>query len=214
MRHLKNSLAILLMALSFGTLQAQESTEGRKNAMKEHHEQLISDLKMSDEQSAEWTAIHKEYRPKIKALRTDESLSKEEKGSKAKALKAEMDEKLNALLSEEQAAKWKAMKDEKKDQRKGEGKAQRHEKMAQELGLTEKQSAAWMEIHEKYDAQKAAVKADSSLSEEARKKKMMSIRKDQEKAIKAILSPEQMAKLKAMKEEHKEGKEHKGHKKG
>ena len=71
-----------------------------------------------------------------------------------------------------------------------------------------------MEIHEKYDAQKAAVKADSSLSEEARKKKMMSIRKDQEKAIKAILSPEQMAKLKAMKEEHKEGRAHKGHKKG
>ena len=214
MRHLKNSLAIVLMVISIGTLQAQESTEGRKNAMKNQHEQLISDLKMSDEQNAEWTAIRKEYRPKIKAIKTDESLSKEEKSAKAKALKAEMDEKLNALLSAEQAAKWAAMKEEKKGQRKEDNKAQRHEKIAQELGLTEKQSAAWMEIHEKYDAQKAAIKADSSLSEEARKKKMMSIRKDQRKAIEAILSPEQMAKLKAMKEEHKEGREHKGHKKG
>ncbi|MDP4587781.1 MAG: hypothetical protein NWS86_06320, partial [Flavobacteriales bacterium] len=192
---------IVLMVISIGTLQAQESTEGRKNAMKNQHEQLISDLKMSDEQSAEWTAIHKEYRPKIKAVKTDESLSKEEKSAKAKALKAEMDEKLNAVLSAEQAAKWAAMKEEKKGQRKEDNKAQRHEKIAQELALTEKQSAAWMEIHEKYDAQKAAVKADSSLSEEARKKKMMSIRKDQRKAIEAILSPEQLAKLKAMKEE-------------
>jgi len=205
---------MLLMALGFGTAQAQESTEGRKNAMIEHHEQLISDLKMSEEQSAEWTAIHQEYRPKMKAIKADQSLSKEEKSAKAKALKAEMDEKLNAVLSPEQAAKWEAMKEEKKGQWKDEKKAQRHEKIAQELALTDKQSASWMEIHEKYDAQKAAVKADSSLSEEARKKKMMSIRKDQRKAIEAILSPEQLAKLKAMKEEHKEGKEHKGHKKG
>lgn len=203
MKNLKTLLAIFAMAMSVVGLQAQENPEGRKGAMKEHHQQLTEDLKLSEEQSAAWNAVHKEYRPKIKAIRSEEGLSKEQKKEKAKVIKSEMDTKLKAILSAEQAAKWEAMKAERKDQRKGGNKAKHHEEIATKLGLSEKQTAAWLEIHEKYDAQKREIKEDKSLSDEARQKKIKSVRQNEKEAISKILSPAQLEQLKKLKAEHK-----------
>lgn len=204
MKNVKTLLAILAMAMSTLGLQAQDNPEGRKSAMKEHHQQLTEDLKLSEEQSEAWKAVHKEYRPKIKAIRSEEGLSKEQKKEKARVIKAEMDTQLKAILNPEQAAKWEAMKAERKAQHKGKSKAKRHEEMATTLGLSEKQTAAWLEIHEKYDAQKREIKEDDSLSDEARQKKMKSVRQQEKEAISKILSPAQLEQLKKLKADHKE----------
>ncbi len=204
MKNVKTLLAVFAMAASTLGLHAQENPAGRKGANKEHHQQLKEDLKLSDEQAEAWSAVHKEYRPKIKAIRSEEGMSQEEKRAKGKALKAEMDAKLKSILSAEQAEKWDAMKAERQTKHRQGNRAERHEEMASKLGLSEKQKAAWMEIHEKYDAQKREIKEDDSLSDEARQKKMKAVRQQEKEAISNILSPAQLEQLKKLKEEQKE----------
>lgn len=94
----------------------------------------------------------------------------------------------------------------------GHGKqGQKHEgggigKMAQELGLTDAQKTQIATILQTARQQSQAVKADTTLTPEAKKDKLKAIRKDAMTQVRALLTPEQIEKMKQLRHQNKKGK--------
>ena len=80
--------------------------------------------------------------------------------------------------------------------RKGEGDRVQHmkemnEKAKKDLNLSEEQSIQWDQIHQKYFGEMTSIKKDETLSHEARKEKMSTMKKRMDEELKGILSAEQ-----------------------
>ena len=90
---------------------------------------------------------------------------------------------------------------------------ERHEKMANELGLTADQKTQLKSLRDDQRKQMQAVKNDSSLSAEQKQAKMKEIHKAGMEKRDALLTPEQREKMQHIRDEH-EGNEAKegGHK--
>ena len=78
-------------------------------------------------------------------------------------------------------------------------------KLKDELKLTEEQSAKYDAIAKECYAKIDALQADASLTEEVQKEKKMALKKEKEKKLLEILTPEQQASYKAMMEKKKKG---------
>ncbi len=76
-------------------------------------------------------------------------------------------------------------------------------KLAEKLGLTEAQIAQIKPILKDEKQAKKALKADAALDKKTRHAKMKEIRQSHREQILAILTPEQQAQFKAMREQHK-----------
>lgn len=90
-------------------------------------------------------------------------------------------------------------------------KEQRMEKMQQELGLSEQQSAEMKAIHEKYDPQFEALR---SVEGERDREKMRELHRAMRAEVKEVLTEEQRLKMKEMHAERRgghHGKMHRGH---
>lgn len=108
------ALAVLVAGSLFAgsTLQAQDSTNtppagapaggpalrGRPDFAKE--------LNLTEDQKPKFNEIMQGSMEKRRALRTDTSLSAEDKKAKAKAIQEDTAKQMKALLTEEQFAKW------------------------------------------------------------------------------------------------------------
>ena len=77
---------------------------------KEKLDKLKTDLSLTDDQAKKVQDIMMEQREKMKGMKDDTALTKEQKMEKMKAGRAEVDAKISALLTPEQKAKWDAMK--------------------------------------------------------------------------------------------------------
>ncbi len=94
-------------------LQAQDNTNtppaggppagfrGRPNL-----DQIAKELDLTDTQKAKFKTIMEDQQTKMKALRTDTSLSQEDKRAKAKELRADTQAQIKALLTPDQLVKW------------------------------------------------------------------------------------------------------------
>lgn len=83
--------------------------------------------------------------------------------------------------------------------------AGRMKKLANALGLTDAQKAQIKPILQNSRQQAQAIKQDTSLTPEAKKEKMNDLRKSTMEQIRAILTPDQIAKLKAMRQQGHRG---------
>lgn len=75
--------------------------------------------------------------------------------------------------------------------------------MQKKLGLTDEQTAQWKEIHANTMTKMKAIQVDSSLSKEQRRAQLMALHQENKKQVSIILTPEQQAKLKDLKEDMK-----------
>src|SRR5690554_6087043 len=82
-------------------------------------------------------------------------------------------------------------------------KEQRMEKLAKELDLTEEQAEQMGKVNEAYSTEISKVRSDESLSDEAKKEAMRSLRMEQQANVAEILTEEQNQKLKEIKENAK-----------
>ena len=82
----------------------------------------------------------------------------------------------------------------------------RMQKLADALGLTDAQKAQMKPIVQSTGKQAKAIQADTSLTPEAKKAKMMDLRKSMNKQMMAILTPDQRQKLKAMRQQQRAAK--------
>ncbi|HJW99990.1 MAG TPA: hypothetical protein VJ453_07505 [Terriglobales bacterium] len=88
---------------------------------------------------------------------------------------------------------------------------ERGEKLAKELNLTPEQQAELRSIRENAKQQTQAIKNDASLTADQKKAKFQDLRKSTHEQMMAKLTPDQQAKFKEMRKEHRGHRRH-GHK--
>jgi Spy/CpxP family protein refolding chaperone len=84
--------------------------------------------------------------------------------------------------------------------------ARRHgmEELAQKLNLTDDQKKQFQQIRQNTMQQAKSIRGDSSLSQDQKQEKMLALRKQSHQEMFKVLTPEQQAQLKQMREEHKQ----------
>jgi Spy/CpxP family protein refolding chaperone len=81
---------------------------------------------------------------------------------------------------------------------------ERMERLSEKLGLSDQQKTQLQEIFKAHRAQMDAIRDDQTLTPDAKREKMKGVMADIKSQAKSILTPEQMQKWDAMKEERKE----------
>ena len=82
----------------------------RGERMREHMAKVASELGLTDEQKAKLKPIFAAEGAKMKALRDDASLSREQKREKFRTIREEIAAQVKPILTAEQLAKWQAMR--------------------------------------------------------------------------------------------------------
>lgn len=133
MPNLRWSILPILVLLAAGLTFAQTSQEtqapapGKHAGMHHHnaesadqHLQMLSEkLNLTDDQKAKVKPILDDEMQQIKGVREDSSLSQEQKHAKLKSIHESMHDQINAVLTPEQQAKFKEMKQEQMEKHKG-----------------------------------------------------------------------------------------------
>jgi Spy/CpxP family protein refolding chaperone len=119
-----------LVAFTPATTQAQDDKTpparkpggpggpGQRMTPKERLDKMTEDLKLTDEQKPKVEAILKDQSEKMKALRDDTSLTREDRGPKMKEIMDDSSKKIKAILTPEQQTKYDAMQKEMQDRMK------------------------------------------------------------------------------------------------
>ena len=108
----------LLMALiaAFVTTGTYAQDQGDHKQARAQWEQKVKDeLKLTPEQTVSFDSIASEYNQKFDALMSDTTTDKSAVKDQKMSLKAEMQTKINAILTPEQQATYKSLIDAKKD---------------------------------------------------------------------------------------------------
>jgi periplasmic protein CpxP/Spy len=94
----------------------------------DHHLQMLSEkLNLTDDQKAKLKPILQDQMQQMKAVREDSSLSEEQKRAKMKSIHESLHDQINAVLTPEQQAKFKQMKQEQMQKHKGMEEGKEHE---------------------------------------------------------------------------------------
>ncbi|WP_423737580.1 hypothetical protein [Chitinophaga caseinilytica] len=180
-----------------------------------------ADLKLTEQQTTKIRDINKSYMDGLKDLRSNQSLSKEDRKSKSDALRTTRQDQIKTVLDKEQFAKWennqklladrkgrhhgKFGKDGKFGQEGKDGKmARRHHDRSQEavkaLGLSEKQGADLKAINKEYMDKAMALK-DADKTE--RRDKIKSLHNERLEKVKLALGDEKFTQYKEWREKER-----------
>lgn len=88
----------------------QREHHGRGDEMRENAKAMARELNLTADQQTQVEAIRKETREAIKALRDDTSLDKERRRTKARDLLKSSEERISGVLTPEQKAKAKELR--------------------------------------------------------------------------------------------------------
>jgi periplasmic protein CpxP/Spy len=107
----------LLIALLLGgalslqpTVRAEEPKRGE--AIRERLQEVGKELNLTDEQKEKLKPIFQAQAEKVKELRADTSLTREQKIEKFKAIRDEIAPKVKEILTAEQFAKWEKIREQ------------------------------------------------------------------------------------------------------
>lgn len=229
---IKSFIFAILFLASFATLQAQATKKAKmspEQRVDRQTEQMASQLSLSDEQKAKVKVVNEKYAKQMQDLRANTE-DRTQLRPKMQEMRQAQEKEISQYLTKEQTEKWAQIKNEKKDRRaemqKGQraekmrpnreamaGKraahqsrspqekaAKRTEKMTKELGLSPEQAKKIEAIYVTSGEKKANYQgAKNSESRENMKK----WREEENKAVDAILTKEQIAKRDELKAQKK-----------
>ena len=113
----KIKLSILSLGIFFASeaiAQDQKPQMNKEQRMEKHMDQLALELELTAVQKEKMTVLHKESFESRQKVKNDASLDEAGKKAAMKSLKKEKKAEMAEILSDEQAAKLKAMKAERK----------------------------------------------------------------------------------------------------
>jgi Spy/CpxP family protein refolding chaperone len=191
----------LLAATILSLASVSQAQETQSNTVVQpqkhmHNRKTLAKLNLSDEQKQQAKEINEDYRKQFAALRSNNSMSLGDYKAKTEALKKEQKQKLQDILSPEQKTQLKeqrktvALKNKKMA---GKG----FDRMKKELALTDDQSARLKQNRDDFQAKAKAIRQDQSLSDSQKKEQLKGLAKQQKENMKAILTPEQLEKMKS-----------------
>ncbi len=128
----------LIAALALGSLlvcnnmgYAQDTKEGKKKggpSVEQRVDQLSTELNLTADQKTKVTAIMQEEATKSRELRSDTSLSREQRAEKRRAIMQETSTKVKAVLTPDQRTKYDKILEQRKErmrEKKGETKSEK-----------------------------------------------------------------------------------------
>lgn len=194
---------IVLTAFVAVGVYAQDQNPGftDKQHRGRHRFDMTQKLNLTDEQKTELKSVNEDYKQQMTELKKNEDITVREWKSKMATIRKDHHEKVEKLLTPEQKASLKKMRQEHKNDMKKHGE-QRLEKMKKELGLTDDQVSALKKNHEDMAQKFKAVHDDKSLTDEQKKVQLKEYKKQQHDSLKSILTPEQLQKLEQHKKHH------------
>ena len=129
-KNILRSLAILAVAGLLGaTASAQDTKQDTKAPrrgaqVEERLKQLSEELNLTPEQKAKIKPVLEKEREKVQALRSDTSLTREQRQEKMRAMRADLDKQIKPILTADQYQKWEKSRAEMRNRaRQGAGKA-------------------------------------------------------------------------------------------
>lgn len=183
---MKKSMLLVAGIMASAIVFAQGNEDERKgNGPRESMKEV---LMLNDVQHSTIQNINKKYADDFSTLRRDSTQSREEKREEMKTLRDKREKEINAVLTPEQNAKWKAHKEARVAQQKARMKQageRRDAKMKADLSLTDEQASKL----------KAAQKEHAD--------KVAKLKVEHDAKVKTILTDEQYKKLKARKLDRK-----------
>jgi len=121
----------LVAALALGTLlvctnagYAQQEKQGKKGrgvSVEQQIQRMDTELKLTDAQKSKLTPLFEGQRKKMQELRSDTSLSQEDRREKFRTMREENDKKLKEILTPDQWEKWQKSRQQMMQDRKGKG---------------------------------------------------------------------------------------------
>ena len=109
------SFAIALLSVSFSYAQQQDPA-ARAAAMKQ---KLIDELKFTDVQADSVVAIGQEFRPKMRDIFMDQSMSQDDKKAKMDEINAQRNKRIQAVLGDDLFKKYQEWEAKNRAQRGG-----------------------------------------------------------------------------------------------
>ncbi len=171
---------------------AQPAGEGRLAAARERMQETARELNLTDEQKQTLQSILRERMGKLRDLRQDNRLTREEKMEKFKAAREDITAEVKKVLTPEQFEKWKA--------RQGglaEGASRpgaRLQESIQALNLTNEQKERLKPIYQEQMEKLRELRQDNSLSMAEKLEKLKGMRQEIRPKLKKVLDAEQYAK--------------------
>jgi len=119
MKKIVTCIAVVIAVFSVSSLYAQQQDpQQRMAAMKQ---KMKDDLKMTDAQADTVMAIQAQYRPQMREIFMDQSLSQDDKRAKLAPIQDEMNKKIQAALGDDMYKKYQDWWQKNRPQRGGGG---------------------------------------------------------------------------------------------
>jgi len=112
MKRTKIILLAVVFVMGGGVIMAQPGPSGERG---DRMRRIAEKLELTDAQKEDLRLFHEEQRPKMEAIRKDDSLSREEKREAMRPLREEHRTYMESILSPEQVAKLDEMRSKAKD---------------------------------------------------------------------------------------------------
>ena len=193
-------IALIGNTMAFSQKEAKMTVEEKSDKITAR---LTEELDLSTSQSSEIKALNIDFISNERRVRSDESLSKEQKKELISTSNKSKKAKMESILSKEQLEKMSEMRKDKKGKKKNKknaSPAEKAQKMTSKLDAqvsltpSQRESVNKVNLHTVIESNK--IKQDTSLSDEDRKNAKKKIHKHKKEQLKSILTKEQLAKLK------------------
>jgi Spy/CpxP family protein refolding chaperone len=192
-------LSVCMAALMLTGMALAQTAEAPASAGQGKHARgegrMFAGLNLTPDQKAKVQTIFQSERSQMQALRSNTSLTEEQKKQQVRELRKNNHQQLMAVLTPEQQAQL-------KQHHPGAGKGGFRARGFQALNLTAEQKTQLQPIFQSTRQQMQALRADTSLTPEQKHEKMQQIRQNQMTQMKSILTPEQQQQMQQMRGRH------------
>lgn len=200
-----------VIMLTIGAAQAQTTSTDKSQGHRKEQKMAFDELNLSADQKARLQTIREDFKKQASDLKNNTQLSAEEKQSHRKELHQQFRTQSEAVLTPAQKEQWSKMKEERRSAYKGkkgdfkkDGQARnnRGRDFQQELDLSAEQQQKVASLRSEFRPKLESLRNDNSLSAEQKRAKMQELMKQQQDQMKSILTPEQIQKIEAMRQQH------------
>jgi Spy/CpxP family protein refolding chaperone len=188
MKH-KRMLAIIAAALFLFSGRALNAQTAATQAPQDAGKVDRQALKLTAEQKAQLNSIRKSEREQLMTLRNDQTLSREQQGTKVRAIRQASRQQILGILTPQQQQAFRGSRGERRERGFREGRGQGRE--GGPSTLTDTQRNQLKSIHQTTRDQVNAIRNDAILTQEQKLARLKSLRQGTEQQVSTILTPEQ-----------------------
>lgn len=201
----KTLIALFAFTLAGTGVFAQQGGAKMFHHKKHQHGRMAAQLNLTEQQKKQSEVYRADFRKKMQELNKLENITVKEQRDRREALKKDMKQKMDGLLTSEQKATMARLKAERKAKA-DVSYANRLGRMKEKLSLSEAQVSQLKKAREENQLKMKGIRENESLTREQRREKMMALQNDMKEQRNKILTVEQQKKMEELKKKKMENK--------